>query len=55
VAAGESLLSPSVTHRVIDRLAAHARIPGARADGEAAVEEVTPREREVLELLAGGG
>ncbi len=56
IAAGESLLSPSVTRRVIDRMAgAYAPYPGAdAAAGEAAVEELTPREREVLELLAGG-
>src|SRR5437763_5095044 len=50
VAAGESLLSPSVTRRVIDRVAEQAE---PHAD-EAMVEELTPREREVLELLAGG-
>jgi DNA-binding NarL/FixJ family response regulator len=50
VAAGESLLSPSVTRRVIDRVAEQAQ-PHTR---EVAVEELTPREREVLELLAGG-
>jgi DNA-binding NarL/FixJ family response regulator len=50
VAAGESLLSPSVTRRVIDRVAGDARAP----DGEAAIEELTPREREVLERLAAG-
>lgn len=61
LAAGESLLSPSVTRRVIDRMA---RQPGlglgagaasaAGAAGAAAVEQLTPREREVLELVAGG-
>jgi DNA-binding NarL/FixJ family response regulator len=52
IAAGESLLSPSVTRRVIDRMAQHpsAGVPGSPA----ATEELTPREREVLELLAGG-
>ena len=50
IAAGESLLSPSVTRRVIDRMARH---PAPEA-GAVAVEELTPREREVLELLAGG-
>ena len=52
VAAGESLLSPSVTRRVIDRMARQAGPPLA-AD-EAAIGDLTPREREVLELLAGG-
>jgi len=50
VAAGESLLSPSVTRRVIDRMA---RQP-APAPGAADLALLTPREREVLELLAAG-
>jgi DNA-binding NarL/FixJ family response regulator len=50
IAAGESLLSPSVTRRVIDRLAAQ---PDAGA-GAAAVDDLTPREREVLGLLTRG-
>jgi DNA-binding NarL/FixJ family response regulator len=53
VAAGDSLLSPSVTRTVIDRLARTAPEDGA-AGGPAALEELTPREREVLELLARG-
>jgi RNA polymerase sigma factor (sigma-70 family) len=50
VADGDSLLSPSVTRRVIDRMATQpvARLSGAR------LEELTPREREVLELVARG-
>jgi DNA-binding NarL/FixJ family response regulator len=52
IAAGESLLSPSVTRRVIDRMAGHGG-PQLAAD-ESAIEELTPREREVLEMLAGG-
>ncbi len=52
LAAGESLLSPSVTRRVIDHMAGDA---GARtAADESAIAELTPREREVLERLAGG-
>jgi DNA-binding NarL/FixJ family response regulator len=51
VAAGESLLSPSVTRRVIDRMA---RRP-APQPGAADLALLTPREREVLELLAAGG
>jgi DNA-binding NarL/FixJ family response regulator len=50
VAAGESLLSPSVTRRVIDRMARQA----APDVGEVSIEELTPREREVLHLLAAG-
>jgi len=48
IAAGDSLLSPSVTSRVIERMA---RRP-ARDDARLAA--LTPREREVLELLAQG-
>jgi RNA polymerase sigma factor (sigma-70 family) len=50
VAEGDSLLSPSVTRRVIDRMAAQ---PAAALSG-ARLEELTPREREVLELVARG-
>jgi DNA-binding NarL/FixJ family response regulator len=50
LAAGDSLLSPSVTRRVIDRMASH---PAPVGD-PAGVEELTPREREVLELIASG-
>jgi DNA-binding NarL/FixJ family response regulator len=54
VAAGDSLLSPSVTRTVIDRLARTAP-DGARAEADpAALADLTPREREVLELLARG-
>jgi DNA-binding NarL/FixJ family response regulator len=48
IAAGDSLLSPSVTSRVIERMARQPQ----RDDGRLA--ELTPREREVLELLAQG-
>jgi DNA-binding NarL/FixJ family response regulator len=50
IAAGESLLSPSVTRRVIDRMA-HEPAPAVVARD---AEELTPREREVLVLLARG-
>ena len=49
VAGGDSLLSPAVTNRVIARAA---RQP-ATADDDA-VNDLTPRERQVLELVAGG-
>jgi DNA-binding NarL/FixJ family response regulator len=51
VAEGEALLSPSVTRRLIERVAAHpilSRKPDPR------LAELTTREREVLELLAQG-
>ena len=51
VAAGEALLSPSVTRRVIERMA---RDPGVTTNGERRLEELTAREREVLELIARG-
>ena len=51
VAAGDSLLSPSVTRRVIDRMAA---LPAGEAVLDNRVGELTPREREVLEQLARG-
>ena len=49
VAAGDSLLSPSVTRRVIDRMAA---LPSGEAVLDRRVEQLTTREREVLEQLA---
>jgi DNA-binding NarL/FixJ family response regulator len=50
VAGGEALLSPSVTRRVIERMA---REPGVEPKEER-LEELTEREREVLELIAAG-
>jgi RNA polymerase sigma factor (sigma-70 family) len=51
IAAGDSLLSPSVTRRVIDRMAAQ---PAAGARFDRRLGELTPREREVLGLIARG-
>jgi DNA-binding NarL/FixJ family response regulator len=51
IAAGDSLLSPSITRRVIDRMAQQ---PTPELTGQAKLDELTPREREVLELLARG-
>jgi RNA polymerase sigma factor (sigma-70 family) len=50
IAAGDSLLSPSVTRTVIDHMSDAA--PDRRARER--LEELTPREREVLELIARG-
>jgi DNA-binding NarL/FixJ family response regulator len=50
-AAGDSLLSPSVTRTVIKRMAQQPE-PGASSEGR--LHELTPREREVLELIARG-
>jgi DNA-binding NarL/FixJ family response regulator len=51
IAAGDSLLSPSVTRTVIDRMA---RQPAPDTSSETRLDELTPREREVLELIARG-
>jgi DNA-binding NarL/FixJ family response regulator len=51
VAAGEALLSPSVTRRVIDRMAQQ---PTPELADQAKLEALTPREREVLEAIARG-
>ena len=51
VAAGESLLSPSVTRKVIDRMA---RQPLPDPAAARRLRALTPRERDVLELVARG-
>jgi len=51
VAAGDSLLSPSVTRRVINRMAQQ---PTPEFAGRAKLDGLTPREREVLALIARG-
>jgi DNA-binding NarL/FixJ family response regulator len=51
IAAGDSLLSPSVTRRVIDRMA---REPPVEVTSSRRLDSLTPREREVLELVARG-
>ena len=51
VAAGEGLLSPAVTRRVIERFAA---LPAGRPDLAARLALLTSREREVLDLLTRG-
>jgi DNA-binding NarL/FixJ family response regulator len=55
VAAGESLLAPAVTRRLIGRYATRIR-PSDPAEPEAGhpLSELTPREREVLSLIATG-
>jgi DNA-binding NarL/FixJ family response regulator len=51
VRAGDALLAPSITRRLVERFAPRAReSPGLRAD----LSELTPRELEVLRLLARG-
>jgi DNA-binding NarL/FixJ family response regulator len=51
VAAGDSLLSPSVTRTVIQRVAGQ---PAPDAGAEARLDELTARERDVLALIARG-
>ena len=52
VAAGEALLAPSVTRRLLDRVAS--RLPPARENSIPALSELTERELEVLKLVARG-
>ncbi|HEV2377278.1 MAG TPA: response regulator transcription factor [Streptosporangiaceae bacterium] len=51
VAAGDSLLAPSVTRRLIEEFARH---PARAAEYEAQVSALTPRECDVLRMLARG-
>jgi DNA-binding NarL/FixJ family response regulator len=51
VAAGDSLLSPSVTRRVIDRLAQQAT---PAISDHSKLDVLTPRERDVLHAIAAG-
>ena len=51
LADGDSLLAPSVTRRVIERMTEH---PVPDRSATRLLEELTPREREVLELIARG-
>ena len=51
LAAGDSLLAPSVTRRVIERVVVQ---PSPDPSARERLGELTPREREVLELIARG-
>lgn len=51
VAAGEALLAPSVTKRLIEDVTRRRAAPRRR---DRQLETLTPREREVLELIAAG-
>jgi DNA-binding NarL/FixJ family response regulator len=52
VAAGEALLAPSITRRLLDRVAS--KLPPAHEDAIPALQELTDRELEVLKLVARG-
>jgi DNA-binding NarL/FixJ family response regulator len=52
VAAGDAQLSPAVTKRLLDQVAR--RLPAAVAHDDAALEQLTARERDILRLLAVG-
>jgi DNA-binding NarL/FixJ family response regulator len=56
VAAGEALLAPSVTRRLIHEFVNRGRmtVPGRAAERDPRLDEVTKREREVLTLVARG-
>jgi DNA-binding NarL/FixJ family response regulator len=51
VAAGEALLAPSVTRRLIAHFSRYGRLPAAERND---LERLTEREREVLTLIASG-
>jgi DNA-binding NarL/FixJ family response regulator len=51
IATGDSLLSPSVTRRVIDRMAQQ---PTPELADLAKFDQLTPREREILQFIARG-
>jgi DNA-binding NarL/FixJ family response regulator len=52
VAAGDALLAPSITRRLLDRVAS--RLPPAQENAIPALAELTDRELEVLKLVARG-
>jgi DNA-binding NarL/FixJ family response regulator len=52
IAAGDALLAPSVTRRLLDRFAR--RLPSARPQAVEALRELTTREVEVMKLMATG-
>jgi DNA-binding NarL/FixJ family response regulator len=52
VAAGDALLTPAITRQLLDRVAR--RLPAPVGNAPEELEQLTDREREVLELLARG-
>jgi DNA-binding NarL/FixJ family response regulator len=53
VAAGDALISPKITRRLIAEFASRPE-PGAAASASALLDQLTGREREVLEVVAKG-
>lgn len=53
IAAGDALIAPSVTRRLLDHFAASGP-SAASTDAQRAVEALTARERDVLQLIARG-
>ncbi len=54
VAAGEALLAPAVTRRLISEFASLRPKPADQGEPAASIGELTPRETEVLRLIAEG-
>jgi DNA-binding NarL/FixJ family response regulator len=54
VARGDALLAPQVTRRLLERCADGFGAPWDGAERDVAAAQLTPRERDVLRLLAGG-
>jgi len=54
VAAGDALLAPSVTRRLVEEFARTPPLTPATPAGGRALDVITAREREVLALVAGG-
>jgi DNA-binding NarL/FixJ family response regulator len=54
VAVGESMLSPTVTRRLIDRLASDGDATSRQADAAVLLRELSPRDREIASAIAQG-
>jgi DNA-binding NarL/FixJ family response regulator len=54
VAAGESMLSPTVTRRLIDRLAGDVDADARHSEAAASLNELSPRDREIAAAIAQG-
>jgi DNA-binding NarL/FixJ family response regulator len=54
VAAGESMLSPTVTRRLIDRLAGEGDASARHAEAASLLNELSPRDRQIAGAIAQG-